>query len=158
MRRFTVTAIGCAGEDLFAWEDVGFKPVENCSGTNRDNCPDVVLLRVIQDQQTEWKAVESLLPKVYVVLARSELLPPVTLSDIYEHQLITAKDICFNIGSSLQGKVAVPDWEAFSRGGLLTGNERIKAVAGSVYRFLLEDVFRETAEWCGHMSSVVGPL
>ena len=31
-------------------------------------------------------------------------------------------------------------------------------LAAAVYMTLLESVFRETAEWCGHMSSVVGRM
>jgi len=82
---------------------------------------------------------------------------PDTLSDIYERQLIVGEGLYFTIGSRISGKVANPDWEAYRSNGQLSREEQVKTVAGSVYRFLLQDVFRETAEWCGHMSSVVGP-
>lgn len=158
MRRFTVKAVGCTGEDLFLWEDVGFEQAQKYDEANRGLYPDVALIRLKQGQQSEWQIVESLFPKLYVVLSSSELPPPAGLREIYEPQFIAAKDFCFSIGSRLPGRVAVPDWEAHTHNGILTADNQVKAVAGSVYRFLLEDVFRETAEWCGHMSSVVGPV
>lgn len=156
MRRFTVCAAECAGQELQAWLDVGFI-LQTDGGAAEKNSPDVVLFGLAGEHKTAWQLVGSMLPRVYVILSSREMPPPDKFSGIYEHQFIAGKGISFNIGSRLQGKVAVPDWEAFSSGAPLTEAEQIKAVAGSVYRYLLEDVFRETAEWCGHMSSVVGP-
>ena len=42
--------------------------------------------------------------------------------------------------------------------GALLSEQATGAFAESLYYYLLRDVFRETAEWCGHMSSVVGRM
>lgn len=42
-------------------------------------------------------------------------------------------------------------------GALLLSGETA-ALAECLYNYLLKDVFRETADWCGHMSSVVGRM
>ncbi|HOV79741.1 MAG TPA: hypothetical protein PK728_06490 [Bacillota bacterium] len=156
MRRFTILAAECAEQELQAWQDVGFM-LAATAAAGEGHPPDVILLQLVEWHKTAWQLVGSMLPKLYVVLSRREIQPPAMFSGIYDHQFIAGKGICFNIGSRLQGTVTVPDWEVFGSGATLTVAEQIKAVAGSVYRFLLEDIFRETAEWCGHMSSVVGP-
>lgn len=104
--------------------------------------------------------VRQLRPKLFVVADNCEqrINIPGGLVEIYDAQVIAGEGVCFTVGSSIQGKIAVPDWQVHRSYGRLSREVQIKAVAGSVYRYLLEDVFRETAEWCGHMSSVVGPM
>lgn len=158
MRRFIIVAPDCAGQDRNAWEDVGFKLVETGAELDPGQRPDVVFWRWSQeDSLLKWQSVKRLLPKLYVTFGNHEISAPDTLSDIYKQQLIVVEGTYFTIGSRIQGKVDVPDWEAYRSNGQLPRTEQLKAVAGSIYRFLLQDVFRETAEWCGHMSSVVGP-
>lgn len=157
MRRFTVYAPNCTEDDRNAWEDVSFQLVEMETGWDPEKRPDVVFWRWSGDFEAKQKQVESILPKLYVIVSSNELPAPDTLSAIYERQVIRGEGIYFTIGSKLEGKVSAPDWEACRSGGQPAETEQIKAVAGAVYRYLLEDVFRETAEWCGHMSSVVGP-
>jgi hypothetical protein len=83
---------------------------------------------------------------------------PEELSEIYSLQSFSGADTGFTICSRLEGQVAVPEWDLYGSQGAITREEEIKAAAGSIYRYLLEDVIRETAEWCGHMSSVVGHM
>lgn len=154
MRRFTVYAPNCTKEDRNAWEDVSFQLVEMETLRDPEKRPDVVFWRWSGDFEAMQKQVESILPKLYVIVSSNVLPAPDTLSAIYERQVICGESIYFTIGSKIEGKVSVPDWEACRSDGQLA---QIKAVAGTIYRYLLEDVFRETAEWCGHMSSVVGP-
>lgn len=157
MRRFTVYAPDCTKDDGNAWEDVSFQLVEMEAAWDPEKRPDVVFWRWAGDFEAKQKQVESILPKLYVIASSDELPASDTLSDLYERQTIPGENICFTIGSKIEGKVPVPDWEACRSGGRISETEQIKAVAGVIYRYLLEDVFRETAEWCGHMSSVVGP-
>ena len=39
--------------------------------------------------------------------------------------------------------------------GELLDDPHAETMAETFYYYLLQDLFRETAEWCGHMSSVV---
>ncbi len=157
MRRFTVYAPNCTKDDRHAWEDVSFQLVEIETGWDPEKRPDVVFWRWPGDFKAKQKQAESILPKLYVIVSSNELPAPDNLSALYERQVICGEGIYFIIGSKIDGKVSVPDWEASRSDGQLAETEQIKAVAGTIYRYLLEDVFRETAEWCGHMSSVVGP-
>lgn len=63
-------------------------------------------------------------------------------------QLWRCGDKWITVGTSLEARLHEPAW-------LVYGEDWQKAMAETIYRHLLEDVFRETAEWCGHMSSVV---
>ena len=42
--------------------------------------------------------------------------------------------------------------------GALLCEQNIATLSETLYDCLLRDVFRETADWCGHMSSVVGRM
>ncbi len=161
MKRFIVFAPDCTGQDLEAWEDTGFKIIEAISRLEQGQELDVLFRRWKEDSINQhWQTVKDLLPKLFVLAGNHEVVVPDYLSEIYERQLISGEGICFTIGSRLQGKVAAPDWEAYRNRGKdrLSQPEQIKAMADSIYRFLLQDVFREMAEWCGHTFSVVGPM
>lgn len=161
MRRFVVVAPGSPGPDLAAWEDVGFK-VETSAAHAPGERQDVVFFGVCprEDISSKWQTIGQLHPKLFVMAGNCEqtINMPGRLPEVYDAQVISGEDVCFTIGSSIQGKVTVPDWEACRSDGQLSREAQIKAIAGAVYRYLLEDVFRETMEWCGHMSSVVGPM
>jgi len=160
VRHFLFAAPGCSRKEIGAWEDVGFKLTVTDIDNLDEQRPDVIVWRRQQaDKTTMWQMVNSLLPKVFVIVCADdkEMTWPESLVEIYDSQAIFGESFCFNVGSKIQGKVAVPDWDANRTGGQLSQEDEIKALAGSIYRYLLEDVFRETAEWCGHMSSVVGP-
>lgn len=160
MRRFTIVAPHCAVEDVSAWEDTSFKLAESGTWDDPEQRPDVFLWHWSQAEDLPVQMILSLLPKLYVVMSApgDKVSTPGELADIFSIQTITGDSILFTIGSRLQGLAAVPDWDAYRGYGAITRNEQIKAVSGSIYRYLLEDVIRETAEWCGHMSSVVGQM
>ncbi len=161
MRRFIIVAPGCAGEDLNVWEDAGFKLFDETSQDDPALRPDVILSYASRAGEIPWQLISKLMPKILILTGSVEQKPvfPDGLSGLFNLQVIKGENTCFTIGSSIQGQIAAPDWEAYRAGaGQITRQEQTQALAGSVYRFLLQDLFRETAEWCGHMSSVVGPL
>ena len=160
MRRFTIVAPNCAGIDISAWEDTSFKLVESGTWDDPEQGPDVLLWHWSQEKDLPVKMILSLFPKLYVIISSpgDEITIPGQLADIFSLHIITGDSILFTIGSRLQGLAAVPDWDAYRGHAVITREEQIKAVSGSIYRYLLEDVIRETAEWCGHMSSVVGQM
>lgn len=160
MRRFTVIAPGSAGEYANAWEDTSFKLVEAGSWDDPEQWPDVFLWRWSKENDLPVKEILSLLPRLLVIISdRGEkIIVPEELSEVYSLQSFSGEDTGFTICSRLQGQVAVPQWDLYGSQSAITREEQIKAAAGSIYRYLLEDVIRETAEWCGHMSSVVGHM
>lgn len=160
MRRFTVIAPGGAMEYAYAWEDASFKLVEAGNWDDPEQWPDVFFWRWSKNNELPVQMILSLLPRLLVIISdRGEIITvPEELSEIYSLQSFAGEDTGFTICSRLQGQVAVPEWDLYGSRGAITREEQIKAVAGSIYRYLLEDVIRETAEWCGHMSSVVGHM
>ena len=160
MRRFTVIAPDCAGEYTGAWEDTSFKLVEGTTWNDPEQRPDVFLWRWSNDEDLPVRKILSLLPGLLVIVSGRDdkITFPEELSEIYSLQSFAGADTGFTIGSRLQGQVAVPEWDLYKNSDTITREEQLKAAAACIYRYLLEDVIRETAEWCGHMSSVVGHL
>lgn len=160
MRRFTVIAPDSATEYAYAWEDTSFKLMEAGSWDNPEQWPDVFLWRWSKEIDLPVRAILSLLPKLLVIISDKveNITVPEELSEVYGRQSFSGNDTRFTICSRLEGEVAVPEWDLYGSQGAITREEQIKATAGSIYRYLLEDVIRETAEWCGHMSSVVGHM
>lgn len=159
MRRFTVYFPGGKISDAHchAWLEAGFKLVISEDELEPEQSPDAVCWLCSQDNSVQFREVKYLLPKVYIIICDQNSSPDAELPDVYEHHLFAAEEFRFTIGSRIQGRPAAPVWEDYRTDGQFPSELQIKAVADSTYRFLLEDVFRETAEWCGHMSSVVGP-
>ncbi|HHU87615.1 MAG: hypothetical protein ACOX86_00710 [Pelotomaculaceae bacterium] len=159
MRRFIMEASNCLEEDLRVWQDAGFQIAEPGLKQDPRQRPDLVILRHWPEQgQLAWTEIKHLFPRVLIIISEQEILFPEEVSTIYNRYCFVGKSgLVFSIGSTLEGKIEEPDWEAYRFGDQPTRTEENKAVAGTLYRYLLLDVFRETAEWCGHMSSVVGP-
>ncbi|NLI13036.1 hypothetical protein [Pelotomaculum propionicicum] len=161
MRRFVIFTPGCTEEDLKVWEDAGFKLVDETSLDYPELRPDVIFICDFKAGVITWQLISKLLPKVLILTGSSEQTPviPGELADLFNLQVIKGENISFTIGSTIQGQVVTPAWEIYRvSDGPLTPQEQLQALADSIYRFLLQDVFKETAEWCGHMSSVVGPM
>lgn len=163
MRQFTVYAPGCAGAELAAWEKEDFKITTGPEpGPPPETETDVVYWYWDGGENNggaKWEVVRRLRPKLFVIAAQQKITAvPGDLSAIYERQAIPGEKICFTIGSKLPEKVTAPDWQVVRQGVPLSRTEQVQVLAGAIYRYLLQDVFRETAEWCGHMSSVVGQM
>ncbi|MDD2554103.1 MAG: hypothetical protein PHP51_05990 [Desulfotomaculaceae bacterium] len=159
MRRFTVITPDCAREYTSAWEDISFKLVESGTWDDPEQKPDVFLWQWSKEN-LPVREILSLFPKLLVIISSCDenITFPEELSEIYSLQSFAGADTGFTIGSRLQGQVAVPKWDLYNCQGSITREEQIKVAAASIYRYLLEDVIQETAEWCGHMSSVVGHM
>ncbi|NLJ75882.1 MAG: hypothetical protein GX325_01305 [Peptococcaceae bacterium] len=161
MKKFTIAAPGCRNQgEANIWKETGFATAAHKPRDKRELGLDVFLCRQPRQGHLPTGTILSLLPKLIVIVNHKDghiSLPP-DLLEIYNQQSFSSRDLNFTIGSRLEGQVTVPDWNAAGKGSEITREEQIQAAAGAVYRFLLEDVIRETAEWCGHMSSVVGHL
>lgn len=161
LKQFTIAASGCGDKsEVSIWEDNGFTPTAHNPQDQRELGLDVFLWHQFRQKHLPTGTILSLLPKLVVIIGHKDnhvSFPP-DLLEIYNQQSFTSRNLNFTIGSRLEGRVRVPDWDATGTGHETTREEQIQAAAGTIYRFLLEDVIRETAEWCGHMSSVVGHL
>ncbi len=164
MKRFLVyiPAAPCLKDYSMPWQDSGFSVVEagEKAGGELPPRPDVMFWPEGEQEKGDfWREAESLCPALLVILFTGRRTPklPDGLMDIYKWQILKGEEVSFLVASRLEGEFCPPDWEAYRSGDKLTASEQLKAVAGAAYRLLLEDLFRETREWCGHTFSVVGP-
>jgi hypothetical protein len=159
MKKFSICFYSCPEEEMKAWKDTGFICTDTCEIIENRQFPDVICGNCrLESPVPLWDLIEKARPKVVIINAEPGIVFPHRLSRLYNQQVIHGKGVSFIAGSKLQGKIPVPDWYRYAFNGILTTEARIKALAGAVYKFLLEDLMRENEEWCGHMSSVVGPM
>ncbi len=157
MKTFSLFTYKCAEEEKKVWEDMGFKIIGENELDNEKQNLDVFFGCWSKNDNEVWKYIKKMLPEMLVIKGCRGIVLSKELSGVYENQEIIENKLSFTLDSKIEGKVKVPDWQTYAVNGLLTDVGEVKALAGSVYRFLLEDVMRENEEWCGHMSSVVGP-
>lgn len=127
------------------WDDTGFV----CIGREEPFEQADVIIIAPDDSDKLASVILAARPKVFIIAGRYEL--PQHVKDLYTGQHWRLHHTVLTIGTFLEVPLAEPVWEAYPE-------QQEKAIADTIYRHLLNDVFRETAEWCGHMSSVVRPM
>lgn len=143
------------------WEDAGF--VIHDSVKTLEERPDIIFWHhgTVADQAVDdavFALIKDQLPKVWLTISRENLPWPTNLDQIYKPQQLRSSLIFITSGTKLEGMIMEPDWPAYETLGPLDEVLCLKAIANSVYTFLLEDVIQETADWCGHMSSALRPM
>jgi hypothetical protein len=146
MNRFSILVRGNATVGK-AWEDAGFVCVS--AGEQTERRPDALILPADMSGAAFQDMIGSVIPKLFVVMIRYS--PPPSIAENYAIHLWRYKQVEITAGTMLETVLPEPPWPEY-------GQDWQKAIADTVYRHLLQDRFRETAEWCGHMSSVVRPF
>ena len=114
--------------------------------------PDVVWI----DEQADGSGLvatldlNSLYPKIFIVSGAVSPLIPIHWQT-YDCQSFFQDGETWRIGSKLEDLLPLELTEDFA-------NNKTADWAAILYMTLLKSLFRETAEWCGHMSSVVGRM
>ena len=148
MKRFLAYARDLTVAERKIWEQAGFDIVTaDAAATCGEEDPPIDLALLGASEFLP----ESLTPKVFVVSAKTAGDASPDWQRRYEVRFYSAGAHGWIIGS----KTETPppnDW------GVLLVEKNVAAFAESLYYYLLRDVFRETAEWCGHMSSAVRRL
>jgi len=157
MKRFSLFTYNCSEEETKAWEDMGFVVIKHQDLVDYKPL-DVIFGHLSGKDDAFWGSIKDIMPKVLVITGHQAIEFPGCLSRLYERQVICGRTVSFSLGSIIDGKVKEPDWETRAVEGVLTTAGQVKDLAGAVYSFLLEDIIRENEDWCGHMSSVVGPV
>ncbi|MDR3562540.1 MAG: hypothetical protein P4N59_14050 [Negativicutes bacterium] len=156
MRRFSIYTPRGAAADTESWLDTGFR--EMAAGQTGDDAerPDVIIANLGRDDAGLCREVNALLPKVVVLLSEIAAGLPEQLEEQFRVHCWQKAGGFYVVGTSLEPALAEPEWGAYCSGGEIDAPQALKAVSDQIYRHLLADVFRETAEWCGHTFSVVG--
>ena len=135
-----------------AWEDAGFVCVSTGEKRNShdqsERRPDALILPPDLSDTSFQDVIGSIMPMLFVVMIHYS--PPSSIAENYAIQFWRCRQAAITVGTMLETVLPEPPWSEY-------GEDWQKAIADTVYRHLLQDRFRETAEWCGHMSSVVRP-
>ena len=102
-----------------------------------------VLLMQLLDQR--------MMPKIILLKTGASWMAPEHLQAIYTMREYGESPNRWLVGA----KIEAPLPEDV---GTLLCEQNMEALSETLYDCLLRDVFRETADWCGHMSSVVGRM
>ena len=147
MKRFVLFASGMSEAEQETWRQAWF----DCVVATADNIDVVWVDRFCV--QNLGVVLDSLGPKVFMVkkLAETSCALPEDWRTVYSWKEYAAGPSSWILGSKLETPLSEDM-------GALLSEQATAAFAESLYYYLLRDVFRETAEWCGHMSSVVGRM
>lgn len=154
MKRFVLLAPGMSAAEQKIWQHAGF----DCVVATADNI-DVVWVDRLGSASAHaaaknlWELVDPRGAKVLMVKKQPEttFALPEDWRTVYNWKEYAAGAASWVLGSKLETPLSEDM-------GALLSEQATDAFAESLYYYLLRDVFRETAEWCGHMSSVVGRM
>ena len=154
MKRFVLLAPGMSEAEQEIWRHAGF----DCVEATADNIDVVWVDRFCSssaraDAKNLGVLLDPLGSKVFMV--KKQLETTFAFADnwrtVYSWKEYAVGPVSWVLGSKLETPLSEDM-------GALLSEQATAAFAESLYYYLLRDVFRETAEWCGHMSSVVGRM
>jgi hypothetical protein len=157
MKQFSLLAVGSTL--LTGWLESGFlewvKPTGDRGATEY---PEVIVAEVDLVKNNWEELLQKMFPPVVVVVHPEGRSPCCQLPPEYTTYWWPKGNMAFLIGSRLEDLLIQPDWQSYEKAGHLDNCQCHKAVSDVIYRHLLQEVFRETREWCGHTFSVLGHL
>ena len=146
MKRFTIYGVGLIPTEQKLWQGAGFDFAQEIT-----DCDLMLLFIDRMDQLIEVQRLTELRPKIFLVRGFSAEQLPEYWRSVYDIQTCGSGVHRWFFGTILESPLPK------DIGDLLV-EEATPALSEGLYSCLLRDVFRETAEWCGHMSSVVGRM
>jgi len=146
VKRFALYGLGLTPTEQKLWQGAGFDFAQEPAAV------DLMLLFIDRmDQLIEVQRLSELRPKIFLVRGLSSEQLPECWRSVYDIQTCGSGVHRWVFGSILESPLPKDV-------GDLLMEEAMPALSEGLYSCLLRDVFRETAEWCGHMSSVVGRM
>ena len=158
MKRFVLYAPGMAQPEQELWRQAGFDIIPD--GTEAFSAgagPDAVWggycssVATASEEQAGWQSTNQFRPKVFILQTENPAILPDCRGEGYALNEYGTGWNHWVVGTKIEAPL--PD----DMGALLS-EKNTAALAEFFYYYLLRDVFRETADWCGHMSSVVGRM
>jgi hypothetical protein len=160
MKRFVLYAPGMVQPEQEIWQQAGFDI--NSEGTEAFSASqgagiDAVWvvnsssLAPVSEEQAGWQKIYQLRPKLFILQTEKNGMLPDCWRESYALNEYGTGRNHWVVGTKIEAPL--PD----DMGALLS-EKNTAALAEFFYYYLLRDVFRETADWCGHMSSVVGRM
>ena len=160
MKRFVLYAPEMAQPEQKIWQQAGFDIIPEgpeAFSASPGAGPDAVWggycssVATASEEQAGWQSINRFRPKVFILqLKKTGMLPDCWRESYALNEYGTGRNH-WVVGTKIEAPL--PD----DIGALLC-EKNTAALAEFFYYYLLRDVFRETADWCGHMSSVVGRM
>jgi hypothetical protein len=154
MKKFPIRVLGLDSDEMKIWRDAGFFIVQGPPfSADESASPELIWLSENVDSScgyTDATEFRTSYPKLFFLhSSAASLMPPHWQA--YTRQTVQVAGTDWIIGSKLEEPLppAVAEYLA---------QQKTAELAAVLYIVILESVFRETAEWCGHMSSVVGRM
>ena len=142
MKRFKLFGPDFTATEQEIWRQAGFDPV-SAEAADVAWLENATLLMPLLDQQ--------MMPKILLLKTGAFWMAPERLQAIYTMKEYGESPNGWLVGAKMEAPL--PDDV-----GALLCKQNMEALSETLYDCLLRDVFRETADWCGHMSSVVGRM
>lgn len=156
MKIFTLWSLGMSAADQALWNEAGFFVVQDMRPMFDETAPpDLVWLAgstagLVETSQEIAERLCTSYPKLFILHSQAaSLMPPHWHS--YTQQLVSIDGMDWIVGSKLEEPLPREVAEYLVQ-------QKTAELAAVLYIVILESVFRETVEWCGHMSSVVGRM
>ena len=158
MKKFIAWARAMDQMQQTIWQEAGFDIIVSESGQTEGKSiqnADVLWLYATNGLNSQLTIdihdqLKSSYPKIFFLCSRDLSTMPGHWSEYQQHIVIVDGIECL-IGTKLEEPLPTSLLEYFAQ-------QKTAELAAVVYMTLLESVFHETAEWCGHMSSVVGRM
>ena len=158
MKKFIAWVSGMDQLKQTLWQEAGFDIIVperyQSEGTAIHNA-DIIWLCSINGMNIQPKIdledqLKKSYAKVFFLCKHDASIMPCHWSE-YQQHIVFVDGIEYLIGSKLEEPLPTALLEYFAQ-------QKTAELAAVLYIVILESVFRETAEWCGHMSSVVGRM
>ena len=154
MKKFIAWVSGMDQMQQELWQEAGFDIIQP-ERSNSVQDADIIWLcpKNARNSQTtiDFEDQQKIsYPKVFFLCKRDASVLLSHWSEYHQH-IVVVDGIEWVIGSKLEEPLPAELLEYFAQ-------QKTTELLTIVYMTLLASVFRETAEWCGHMSSVVGRM
>jgi len=155
MKKFPIRVWGLNFDEMKIWREAGFFIMPEPPSSSAESAPPELIWL---SESAVGGGCECLLatelqtayPKLFFLPNSAAALMP-SQWQAYTQQKVRVAGTDWIVGSKLEEPLppAVAEYLA---------QQKTAELAAVLYIVILESIFRETAEWCGHMSSVVGRM
>lgn len=151
MKRFLLMECGLGLLKKQKWQRAGFSIYPFVVEDVLDfSVPDIIWLGTAKRKSIDTNFLAKLYPKLFFLHSSAAGCMP-THWRAYAQQTVRVAGSDWIVGSKLEEPLPPAMAEYLAQ-------QKTADLAAVLYIVILESVFRETAEWCGHMSSVVGRM
>lgn len=155
MKKFTIRALGLNPDEQKIWRGAGFSIMQELPPSSYEGeLPELIwLAKNIAGGPLDCLVAEELrtaYPKLFFLPRVATTMMPGHWA-AYAQQRVSVAGTDWTVGSKLEEPLPREVSEYLAQ-------QKTAELAAVLYIVILESVFRETAEWCGHMSSVVGRM